>query len=334
MMKTKDKGKLEKLTHNKRLSFVIIAVITILILASILFFTHYNQSQPKAAIIDQLGSSQLTPSSRYPNQTFIETATELLQKRFSVVDYYSDNATVEQYKRLASAGYKLIVWRAHSALDLKLKYIAISTSEANDTHTSIDYSQYTDNGQLTLCNITGDTKYYFAITPNFITEIMSGRFDDTVIILMSCNGLARGYDTTAQAFEEKGAKVFISWDGWINSSKNDDAIADLLRYLIDENNTIKEAVLKIPTQHSSEFGDSTLRYDPVNNEVSNYRIPNYKQTNVASNTGSMAIVILKKTEPIAVLGSRYSLNQAGSLNVSSVLKQSHIIGCEEHRLLN
>jgi hypothetical protein len=313
MMKTKDKAELEKSTHNKRLSYVTIAVITILILASILFFAHYNQSQPKAAIIDQLGSSQLTPSSRYPNQTFIETATELLYKRFSVVDYYSDNATVEQYKLLASAGYKLIVWREHSALDLNSKYIAISTSETNS---SKNYDQY-PNDELTLCNITGDPNYYFAITPKFITEVMSGRFEDTVIILMSCNGLKPGYYKTAQAFEEKGAKVFISWDGWINSSKNDNAITLLLRYLIDEDDTISEAVGKILPQYSPEFGPSLSRlwYDPVNAEVSNYRIPNYKQTDVATNTGSMAIAILKKTKPLVVLGSRCWLNQADPLNV-------------------
>jgi hypothetical protein len=311
-MKTKDKGKLEKLTQNKRLSYVAIALITILILASIIFFTHYNQPmQPRAAIIDQLGSSQLTPSSRYPNQTFIETARELLYKRFSEVDYYSDNATVEQYKLLASAGYKLIVWRAHSALDLNSKYIAISTSETNG---SKNYDQYS-NDELTLCNITGDPHYYFAITPKFITEVMSGRFEDTIIILMSCNGLKPGYYKTAQAFEEKGAKAFISWDGWINSSKNDNAITLLLRYLIDENDSISRAVGKILPQYSYEFGPSRLWYDPVDDEVSKYQIPNYKQTNVVSNMGSIAIVILKKTKPLGVLGSRCGVNQAGSLDV-------------------
>ena len=38
---------------------------------------------------------------------------------------------------------------------------------------------------------------------------MSGRFEDTVIILMSCNGLKQGYYETAKAFIEKGAKVLI-----------------------------------------------------------------------------------------------------------------------------
>jgi hypothetical protein len=163
-----------------------------------------------------------------------------------------------------------------------------------------------------LCNITGDPQYYFAITPSFITGVMSGRFDDTVIILMSCNGLAWGYDSTAQAFEQKGAKVVISWDWWVNSTKNDNAIALLLRYLIDDNDTIEQAVLKIPPQYNPEYGFnpstglpySNLMYDPVSNDVSNYTIPNYKQTNVTSSTGSMAIAILKKTKPFNVPDSR------------------------------
>jgi hypothetical protein len=322
-MEKKNKAEPEKSTHNRRLSYVAIAVLLILVLGGILYSVHYNQTmQPKAAIIDQLSSSQLSPISRYPNQTFIETATELLQERFSVVDYYSDNATVENYERLASEGYKLIVWRAHSALDLKNKYVAISTSEVYDQQRESEYSEYLYNGQLTLCNITGDPQYYFAITPSFITEVMSGRFDDTVIILMSCNGLAWGYDSTAQAFEQKGAKVFISWDWWTNSTKNDNAIALLLKYLIDDNDTIEQAVLKIPPQYNPEYGPnpstglpySTLTYDPISNDVSDYHIPDYKQNNSASSTGSMAIVILKKTKPIDVSNSRRSLNQAGLLN--------------------
>ena len=323
-MKKKDKAEPEKSTHNRRLSYVAIAVILMLVLGSILYFVHYNQTmQPKAAIIDELGSSQLSPISRYSNQTFVETATELLHERFSVVDYYSDNATVENYERLASDGYELIIWRAHSALDLKNKYIAISTCEANNSLRESEYSEYLYNGQLTLCNITGDPQYYYAITPSFITGVMNGRFDDTVIILMSCNGLAWGYDTTAQTFEQKGARVFISWDWWINSTKNDNAITLLLKYLIDDNDTIEQAVLKIPPQYNPEYGTnpstglaySTLTYDPVSDNVSNYVIPNYKQTNVVSSIGSMAVAILKKTKPIEISGSRRWLNQVDPLNV-------------------
>lgn len=289
-MKAKNKGETEKFAQNKRLIYATIAIITIIILASIFFYFRPNQpSQPKAAIIDQLSSSQLAQAIRHPNQTFIATAKELLFKRFSIVDYYSDNATVDQYKNLASVGYKLIIWRAHSALDLNSKYIAVSTS---DKYGSKNYDQYLENGQLTLCNITGDPSLYFGITPKFVRELMSGRFEDAVIILMSCNGLKEGYYKSAQAFEDKGVKVFISWDGWIDASDNDHATALLLDYLINKNNTIDEAVSKIPPYFSPFYGPSKLDYYP-RLEVGDYRIPNYKK-NIASSVGFVATLILRK----------------------------------------
>jgi len=290
-MKTKNKGETKKFAQNKRLTYAAIAIIAIIILASIFLYIHPNQSgQPKAAIIDQLSSSRLAETIRYPNQTFINTAKQLLYKRFSIVDYYSDNATVEQYKGLSSQNYKLIIWRAHSALNLDSKYIAISTS---DKYGSKNYDQYLENGQLTLCNITG--YYYFGITPKFVKELMSGRFNDTVIILMSCNGLKQEYYKTAETFEEKGAKVFISWDGWIESSDNDNAITLLLQYLINENNTISNAVSKIP-RYSSAFGPSQLKHYPDTNDVRNYQIPDYKQSNTAKMRFAMMAIFFKKIE--------------------------------------
>lgn len=287
-MKAKNKGETEKFAQNKRLIYATIAIITIIILASIFFYIHPNQpSQPKAAIIDQLSSSQLTPSSRFPNQTFIDTAKELLDQRFPKVDYYSDNATVDQYKLLPSLGYKLIIWRAHSALDPN-NYVAICSSER---YVQGKYEQYSEN-QLKLCNITGDPNLYFAITPDFVKECMDGRFEDTVIIFMSCNGLGKGYYKTAEAFIEKGVKVFISWDGWIDPSDNDNAIAHLLDYLINKNDTVSEAVDKIPVSYSSELGLSRLHYYP--DQVADYRIPNYKQNNVSSNAGFMILTVLRK----------------------------------------
>jgi hypothetical protein len=330
-MKAKNKGETEKFAQNKRLIYATIAIITIIILASIFFYIHPNQpSQPKAAIIDQLSSSQLAQAIRHPNQTFIATAKELLFKRFSIVDYYSDNATVDQYKNLASVGYKLIIWRAHSALDLNSKYIAISTS---DKYGSKNYGQYLENGQLTVCNITG--YYYFGITPKFVEELMGGRFEDTVIIFMSCNGLKQGYYKTAETFEKKGVKVFISWDGWIDPSDNDHATALLLDYLINKNNTINEAVGNIPQYSSPLYGLSKLNYYPL--EVGNYHIPNYKQTNIANKADFVAIVILRKIKTKVINyesnGFRLELSQTDLLNASGVSKHLSRAGFGEDRLL-
>jgi len=290
-MKAKNKQNESKnFSRNKRLACVTIAIIAILVLTG--FFLYHSPDQtnkPKAAIIDQLNSSQLTGTSRFPNQTFIETAKEMLYKRFSEVDYYSDNATVDQYRSLPSLGYRLIIWRVHSALD-ENHFIAICSSERYD---SKKYNQYSLD-QLTLCNITGDPTLYFAITPTFVEECMIGRFEDTVIILMSCNGLKQEYTKTAETFVEKGAKAWISWNGWIDPSDNDNAITLLLDYLVNKNNTISEAVYKVPS-YFSFYGLSTLDYYP-RPEVANYRIPNYKQNNTAGNVGSAVIAVSLRTK--------------------------------------
>lgn len=278
----------------KKVIYVAAAMIIILVPAIFSLQSYFGgHGSPKAAIIDQLGSSKLAEAIRDENQTFLEAAEELLYKRFSVVDFYSDNATVEQYKKLASADYKLIVWRAHSALDLNSKYIAISTT---DKYSSTNYNQYLENGQLTLCNITGDQSLYFGITPKFIEEVMTGTFQDTVIVLMSCNGLKQEYLKTAQAFEARGAKVFISWDGWVSSSDNDYGTSLLLQHLINDNDTVSVAVGKMLPFFSPEFGWARLQYEPQSPEAANYRIPDYREHDGPQHDALVTLTFFGKNE--------------------------------------
>ena len=301
----KAKNNQSRLSLNRKLVYVTLAVVAVLVFSVVFLYPRPTQlSEPKAAIIDQLSSSQLTNTSRFRNQTFVETAEEMLYQRFTKVDYYSDNATVGQYKSLPSQGYKLIIWRAHSALNLKNKYIAISTSENNG---SKKYNQYS-NDQLTLCNIINDTKFYFAITPIFIKECMSGRFEDTVIVFMSCNGLKKDYYKTAEAFIEKGVKVFVSWDGWIDSPNNDHAITLLLDYLINKNNTISEAVNKIPSYFSPSYEEIILDYYP-RPEAAGYRIPDYKENSILTNEECAVKTFFSKSELRHAFQSGVSSNQ-------------------------
>lgn len=288
----KMKKQSQKFVRSNKFVYATLLIVAALIIAVLMFTFYPQQSQPKAAIIDQLSSSKLSQVSRYPNQTFITEAEELLHTRFLEVDYYSNNATVDNYKALSSSGYKLIIWRAHSALDLESKYIAISTSERNG---SKSYDQYS-NEQLTLCTITGDQQSYFAITPKFVEECMDGRFEDTVIILMSCNGLKSEYDKTAEAFIQKGAKAFISWDGWIDSSDNDYAINLLLQDLIIQNGTIGEAIAEAPEYAYPlypQVGPSRLDYYP-HTDVGSYHIPNYKQDSTTTAAAFALAPIRKK----------------------------------------
>jgi len=284
-VKRKSKEDATAKSRNKQLFITtVLAIIIVSILAAYILYIHPEQSvKPKAAIIDQLNSSMLSPTSHYENVTFINATRDLLYNRFSAVDYYSDNATIEQYRRLSAEGYKLIVWRAHSALDNSSMFVAISTSEVYDP-SSNEYSDYLESGQATLCKIAGDPKSYVAVTPRFIREAMIGKFEDTVLILMSCNGLKEGYDDTAKAFQEKGVRALISWDGWVDSLVNDNAIDLFLQHLITENDTIKQAVDKIPRQDSiwEPFG-TWLGYYPHAPEVADYHIPDYREKQTTNN---------------------------------------------------
>jgi hypothetical protein len=118
---------------------------------------------------------------------------------------------------------------------------------------------------------------------------MGGRFENTVIVFMSCNGLNPNYTKTAETFINKGVKVFISWDGWIEKADNDNAISLLLKYLIEDNSTIFGAVERIP-----QYGLSKLDYYPQTTDVANYHIPNYKQSNVSSGMMFSSAIILRK----------------------------------------
>lgn len=296
MAKAKKKIKEGKKKFTTRKLAILSLLITTLIVSVflVLYILRENISEFsfKAALIDQLGSSILDQSIRYSNQTFVESAKQMLYEKFSIVHYYSNNATVNEYKNLASRGYKLIIWRVHSALDLDQKFIAVSTSEKYEPG---KYDVYVNNGYLSVCNISGFL--FFGITPSFITEIMEGRFEDTVIIFMSCNGLKQGYYRTAEALKEKGVKAFISWDGWINPEDNDNSIELVIRHLLIENRTIKEAVDEIGCQ--SEFGWTTLRYYPP--EAENYTIPNYIKTNLANNIHFIVKQVMNKNFHISKL---------------------------------
>jgi hypothetical protein len=281
----------KRLAARRRWVYVVTSLLIIIIVTvAFVYLIPHQSGPPKAAIVDQLSSLQLDPLSRHPNPAFVNRTMELLYTRFAEVDYYSDNATVDNYGFLTS--YRFIVWRAHSALDLASNFTAICTSE-NDTSGS--YDQYLQNRQLTLCKIEGDPTHYLAITPSFVKEVMSGRFEDTVIVFMSCNGLKQGYNKTAESFADKGVKAFISWDGWVDMSDNDNAISALLEYLIGESDTIAQAVGRMPSYSSSLYGNCTLRYYPP--EAADYEIPNYKQSGVTGNVVLGLATMSRRVKP-------------------------------------
>ena len=234
--------------------------------------TTSSASQPKAAIVDQLSLTA-------PNQTFRQTATNTLTTAGYTVDYYpGEKVTVEFYRNLPTHAHSLIVLRAHSALCDPTGYpLALFTSQ-NYSNTKYVGEQLTDRvipvGYSPEDFIRGER--YFGVTPNFVKQDMKGTFHNTTIIMMGCNGLT--YNYMAQAFIEKGAKVYISWNGTVSASHTDQATTQLLECLITKKQTIKQAV----TQTMKEVG-SDLEYESILQYYPDTLVDNYIIPNIASN---------------------------------------------------
>jgi hypothetical protein len=220
-----------------------------------------ESSQPKAAIVDQL-------SLTFPNQTFIETATNILRQAGYVVDYYpGEEVTVEFYKNLPTHGYSIIILRVHSsAAELRAGEfvetpVGIFTAEQYSQSRYV-YEQLTD--QLVIASYTmPQPPYYFAIVPKFVTSSMKGTFKNTVIIMMGCEGLNN--TKMAEAFIQKGAKAYIGWKGSVLASHTDTATISLLQHLITEKQTIKKAIENtIKEVGPDPTYNSQLTYYPLN----------------------------------------------------------------------
>jgi hypothetical protein len=220
----------------------------------------------KAAIIDELSLTS-------PNQTFVQAATDIIEQANYSVDYYSgEKVTVDLFRNLPTLGYGIIILRVHSgAVGLegtqKIFSVDLSTSELYSS-TKYVYEQLT--GQLDKDLVTGLGQYYFGIGSGFVTSSMKGKFQNTTVIMMGCQGLTS--TDMAKAFIEKGAKAYISWSGSVSVSHTDQATITLLQHLILQKQSIKQA----GENTTEELGldpiyNSTLGYYPIGS--GNYTIP-------------------------------------------------------------
>ena len=197
---------------------------------------------PTAVIIDQLSLSQ-------PNPEFISSARSLLAEAGYLVDYFpGEEVTVNFYRTLPQRNYDLILLRAHGGITtevdltsgerLETEYVSLFTGEPYAA------DKYPEE-QL---NRLGRAVYYegadplFGIGPRFVEESMEGTFNDTLIVMMGCDGLRSR--RTAQAFLDRGAGAFVSWSRPVSAAHTDEATQRLLEHLLLEGLTTADAVVQ------------------------------------------------------------------------------------------
>jgi hypothetical protein len=194
--------------------------------------------QFKAAIVDQL-------SLTFPNQTFIDSATSILKRVGYTVDYYpGENVTVEFYRNVQRSGYRIIIFRVHTT-----GHGAFFTSEDYSTSSHV-WEQLKE--QLWKVSYDGNPPFYFGIPPSFVKSCMNGRFNETVILAMGCTTLQ--FDDMANAFIEKGARVYVGWTGTVSASHTDTATTHLLQHLLLDKQPIMSAI----SQTVNEVGPEPL----------------------------------------------------------------------------
>ncbi len=203
---------------------------------------------PKAVIVNQLSLTQ-------PNPDFVSSARTLLSEAGYLVDYFAgEQVTVDLYRSLPQRDYDMIILRVHAGITTE---VDASSGERTETEyvslfTGEPYTpgKYPDEE----LNRLGRARYYedadplFGIGPDFVTDSMEGRFNDTLIVMMGCDGLRS--QRTAQAFLDKGAQAFVSWTQPVSASHTDAATQRLLERLLIEGQPTSEAV----RQTAAELG--------------------------------------------------------------------------------
>jgi hypothetical protein len=245
--------------RSKLSTLAAVAVIVLIACAAalLLFLRGDSGGEPKAAIVDQLALT-------FPNSGFVDKATETLQQAGYAVDYYPGEAvTVDFYRRLPTHGYDVIVLRSHADRlqtyweGEEIDEVVLFTNEPFDGQKYLR-----EEKRLTIARYYEGGEPYFGIPADFIDESMVGRFDDTTIIMMGCEGLLS--ERTAEAFIEKGADVYISWDNAVSASHTDAASELLLEHLYTDGLSVAEAVARTMAEVGPDpaYGSNLLVYPP------------------------------------------------------------------------
>ena len=158
----------------------------------------------------------------YPDPSFTTNITNALKTAGYLPDYASPSpSAIDSFRQLPTSGYDLIIIRAHTGSSQ-----SIVTSEK---YSKSEYAVDQLAGRLVPAQVD-DGPLYFAVTPKFIRQEMTGSFHESAIIVMGCSAL-EGTQDIASAFLDKGADLFVGWDSSVSIIHTDTSTVALVRLL-------------------------------------------------------------------------------------------------------
>jgi len=243
----------------------VIAIICLSLIGLVLFIGCSQDSNSvelrlKAAIVDQLYLLE-------PNPAFIDQAKAYLEASgFEVDIYQGEEVSVKFYRELPKYRYKLIIFRAHSGLMQRQEDSQVVVKEATylfsgEAYKQTKYVREQLTDQMLPARMVEDYPLVFAVNSKFLLTSMSGRFQDTAIIMMGCG--TTYLNDMAAAFVLKGASTYIGWDSGVGIGYVDEATLILIKNLCIENLTIGEVVAETMTQEGPDPSTgANLKYYP------------------------------------------------------------------------
>lgn len=223
--------------RRRRWAWILLVAAIIVLAASLaLLSTRREPEEPlpmRAAILDGLAAD-------YPNQTFVDSAVEILSRAGFEVDVYDpEKITLSLLVELPSKDYGLIVFRVHGGRIRQPIGLFIGGGLFIERCGPESYRDEVESGYLLLGRpfLSNDT--YCVAPPHYITDKLHGRFRKTVIIAMSC--FTGNDEVMASAFFERGAGAYVGFRGEISPQYADSFTIKLLEKMYLEKLPIREA---------------------------------------------------------------------------------------------
>lgn len=221
------------------IGLAIVAVVAIVYISPASERAGLNDSgELKVAIIDQLYTLQ-------PNEFFITQVSQQLQSHGFEVDVYrGEEVTVDLYQKLPTYGYRLIIFRAHTATRGWITSVGQKAFRtclfSGEPYSKRKYVVEQLAERVVVAKLMVQNLLFFGIKSEFITNTVKGELPNSVIVMMGCSTLY--IEDMAQAFVQKGASSYIGWDADVSLDYVDEASIYLVKQLCQPGVTIGEAV--------------------------------------------------------------------------------------------
>jgi hypothetical protein len=210
----------------------------------------YSDNPLSAALVDALYSS-------LPNDEFTDSLVAILESAGFEVDVFQGSEITVDFLKTMSEGYDLVVFRMHSALHSDDLYLFTAEPYSVNKYSDEQYFRLIKEAYATE---TSDA--VFAVNWGFIKRCMANKFNNTLIVMMGCDGSRDS--TLVDEFLNQDALAYISWDGPVSIGHSDLATLQLIRHLYVDDLSVKDATQNTNLQTGSdpEWGSYLECYGP------------------------------------------------------------------------